>query len=357
MIQNINEVKPLLKGMNWCQFYPFNALTPKFDYTNSKGTFNIHHLIGCGALSVGQIIYYWGIKGYKRGYGKIDKMGIKQDAIDEFEYDNIKLEYLYSYGSKQYNGRPYNDENRSLTKSEKSVAKLLICPHVGLGSNYRDEDGVGRLTTAPVSNLKSFFKEMNFTPNYNSRADLHFHETKIVEYLQKGVPSIVVVALDDGDLYNQGGTHMFIVDGYKKENGIYLFHFNLGGFTNDKTYNDRYATIDKLTNESNVTIKNMISVSPEPYEYEPYEYESINYGDVNQDSVINDEDIIQAVKNIKHVQYVEEGDINKDNKLSDSDIELIYEKLDNPNPISTKIKHIYNIKQLVNNIHIQLIYN
>lgn len=281
-----NSISPLL-ACKWAQGTPFNN-NLVFDGKKS--------LVGCGAIAVGQVLYYWGTKGYHRGC-----TATKAYKTETNLYDVAALSPLTVF------------DYANLTKGKPTakvkidaVAKLLEYVGKALQSDYgQGATSVYTNKIAPTlrDNLRmgSGIKELYSL--YTSAANF---ENTIYKEIAACRP---VILFGSGD---KGG-HFFVCDGYDATQDLYHMNWGWGG-----SY-DGYFALTALAPTSyafNSRKRAYVNIDPE-----------YKLGDINKDNEIDITDAMQVIQDVNHGKTKEIEDINSDGQVTITDAMLIIDKI------------------------------
>lgn len=278
-----HSISPLLKTV-WAQGSPYN------DHLVFEGKKSI---VGCVALSMAQILYYWGVVGkdgkkYHRGCIGTDayttatnkyKVGALP-PITRFDYDHL------------------TQKTPSSAASIKSVAELVKYCGYAIQSNYTPS-----LTTASNSKardiLRTHFRLGNPVLTWASGGEAKF-EQKIYNELANGRP-VMIAGYRAG-----GGGHMFNCDGYDSDKD--LFHFNLGWGGSGNGWYAMTAIKPKADKEYTINLSAIIGIQPDYI-----------LGDVNGDGKIDISDVTAVAGAVLNDRYTDRADVNSDGSVSIED--------------------------------------
>ena len=276
-------IDPLLKT-KWGQGTPYN----KNLVFEDKST-----LVGCAAIAAGQIIYYWGTKGFHRGctatpaYTTLTN-GYTVKALPStitFDYKNLTAT------------KPTTD------KSKEAVAKLLEYVGKAMYSDYKP-NSTTVYTDKIVPALKENFRMGDVKLVNSSTVSEQRFSDIVYDELKLGRPVI---------LFGTGtnGGHFFVCDGYDASTG--LFHMNWGW---NGSYNGWFAmsALTPTTKNYNSRKRAYIGIAP-----------LYKAGDANKDGEVNITDVTATVNSINSGKYNEGSDINYDGQVTVTDVELLVE--------------------------------
>lgn len=280
------SVSPLIKT-TWAQGSPFND---RLVFDDGK-----HSLVGCNAVSLGQILYYWGVTGvdgkkYHRGCIKTTAYTTKTNgyrvaslpAITRFDYDNLT--------QKAPTGKD----------SIKAVSTLLEYCGKSITSNYAPGSTAASPTTAARVLTTHFRMGDNIRMIYASSGEAKFAETVYNELVNRK-PVII-------NGYHASGGHSFICDGYDAATGRFHFNFGWGG-----SYNGYFAmTAINVKNTYNSNKNATIGIQPDYI-----------LGDVNGDGNIDISDVTAVTRAVLNDNYNERSDVNSDKSVTIADATTI----------------------------------
>ena len=223
---------PLLNDIKWNQWSPWND---KLDFGDGKC------YTGCVCTAISQVVYYWAMKGRKRGclgapaytssrtYGsKTYKYNIpKTEPVAMFDYDNM-----------------FGILTTSTSKTRKNNV-AAFCAHVGkvIRTNYSPSSAGSSAKTWVVQNaLEDYFKlgEVEFYEHPSEYKLTNVVLPKVREALAKGIPVIMV----GSDVNNAGACHCFVCDGYDESNDRYSINWGYSG------KGDGWFTMDNLVSQT-----------------------------------------------------------------------------------------------------------
>lgn len=273
---------PALVKATWSQDAPYNdkLLFPE----NPKKC-----MVGCVAVTIGQIMQYWGTKGYHRGctattkyrWSKSDITVMPLPPIACFDYKNMTA------------GMPETKEQIE------AVSTLLEYVGKAVQLNYSPSGTGGKISiyTKMMRDRLRLGKQIR-SINADSIGPGSF-EDAIYKELAEGRP---VAMRGTGE----AGAHSFICDGYRADAD--LFHFNWGWGGN---YNGWYA-MSALTLRAKHSFNSkkaaVIGIKPDYI-----------LGDIDGDGKISVSDAVKINESILNGQYNEKADVNHDGKVSIAD--------------------------------------
>ena len=273
---------PFMVTTKWSQGSPYNN---HLDFGDGKCK------VGCPAVFIGQIMYYWHKKGYRRGctatndyHWKGEKYAVKAlPAITKFDYANLT-------------------EGTPKTAAQKeAVATMLEYIGKAMKSNYGLDSTWARTDIFPPLMISRLRLGSNIrTISATALGDAAFEEA-IYQELLAGRP-VGVWGTND----TTGGCHIFVCDGYNVSKGKYHMNFGWGG-----SYDGYYAmTAITLTKTYNYNAKRNAVIGIQP------EYK---LGDANKDGKINITDAMVSINHSLKGTYDEASDVNSDGKVTVAD--------------------------------------
>ena len=253
--------------------------------------------VGCNAVAIGQIMYYWGLRGFHRGClktaayttsGKKYKIPAL-DPVSAFDYKNLTA------------GKP------TKTAAIAAVAKLLEYIGKAIKSNYTTS-GTGAYPSTCASVMKKSFR---LGPNVkliqSASLGLAKFEEKLYNELVAKRPMYMAG-------YNSKSGHAFVCDGYDAATGKFHFNWGWGG-----SYNG-WFTLSALTPAKgyDYTQKKVAIIGIEP---------QYILGDVNKDGVVDVSDAMCVVDDVLQGKNEEIADVSSDGSVSVTDVQLIIDKI------------------------------
>lgn len=250
-------------------------------------------LVGCPAVMVGQIMHYWGTKGYHRGCTATPKYQYKggpviaaTTALTKFDYANLPL-------------------TKSCTAAQKeAVSAMLARIGFALLTEY-GENSSGAYTTDTTKYMPTRLR-LGSTIKYIScdKIGLEKFINTVYNELAAGRPcGFRAKHTKDGTIT---GSHAFVCDGYRVKDD--KFHFNFGW---TGSYDGWYAmTAMNLTKTDNYTTDKGAWIGIQP------EYK---LGDANRDGEINITDVMVTINHGLKGTYDEAADVNSDGKVTVAD--------------------------------------
>lgn len=380
---NISENEKYLIDTEWFQDFPCNS---KFPFTNFNlqryGSRNVHVSAGCVSVAVGQHFYYFYKKfGIIRGHSKVNSQATIKTTITKKDSTGNTISSTTNTVYHQWNLPEVDNIFGDFTEDCHTVYKEFyeeVDNYTGSGSevsnflSYLAADFNTRFTrnakcyesgkvysisdvgTTSVQNMiRVCSNKWNYkdTSPYSEKVIVvnNKYETicnHLIEKINNGIPSLITFGYTTG--FINDNAHTVNCDGYKFVGNDVQFHLNIGW--GEKSYNTYYPL--RLINPKGKDFEgthDIILTTLEPKEGIIIGDDTL-YGDVDKNKVVDDNDVIAAVKSVYNGQYVKEGDIDKDGIFSENDIEGVYNSYENHNDLSTKINYVYKIKRLTDNI-------
>lgn len=247
-----------------------------------------YHLVGCNALAIAQIMYYWGVqRGYHRGCKATPKYttatkGLVIDALPPitcFDYANMTA------------AKPTS------TKGKAAVA--VLCAYVAKA--LRSDLGTAE-TSATRTRLETVMQSTlrlgDCRHIYKSNtADF---EEQIYDDIANGRPVILTST--------SSGGHTFVVDGYDAETKKYHINWGWSG-----QYNGWFSLTALNVNGRNYNGSLMAVVGIEP---------QYKLGDATGDGVIDISDVVKVASDAASGKSSKASDINSDGKVTKEDAAL-----------------------------------
>lgn len=205
------SVNPLIID-NWGQSEPCNLFCP-FDTTELQRT-----VVGCAALSMAQVIHYWGYP--TNGMGSHTYI---HPTYGQLSADFANTTYLYHLMP--------NDVFSAMTLAQKEAISMLtyqcgVSMEMNYGINASSAYPVGGAPSAEYSFQNYFgYPDVHCIRKFQFNSDQEWIDT-LVGQLDMNRPILYTGAGD-------GGNHTFVVDGY--DNNYYL-HINWGWFGTNNGY-------------------------------------------------------------------------------------------------------------------------
>lgn len=292
MVYDARADIPAMIKAAWAQTAPYNANLVFGEAYEGKAC-----KVGCVAVAIGQIMHYWGTKGYRRGctattgYRYTNNPAIvgALPPITVFDYKNLTA------------GKPG-------TKAQKAAVATLL-EYCGKASKleYSPTGTGGVIATYSVAMRQRLRLGSAITTiSAATMGDAAF-ERRVYHELAAGRPVIMQ------GYKPTGGGHAFVVDGYI--GGLYHINWGWGG-----TYNGRYAlsALDPAAGYSYNTGK-MAVVGIQP---------DYRLGDVNGDGDVNVTDVMEISQQILgNKPQTEAADINSNGEVTVTDRQLLVKQI------------------------------
>jgi len=238
----LTVINPLTTS-KWGQSYTNDGHCPGY---NSLASSNIgcacnHCAIGCVAIAMAQIMYYWKHPLNKGFYNYYDWCFMRDELISD------------------------NGTNPTFAKEQEAISSLTYACAESVGMNYcSDGCGSGATTSDAVDALVYSF-------GYHGDADYRrkwwYSNTAWKNFIKSDLDNRQpIIYRGEGS-----GGHAFICDGYDERSDGDYFHFNWGWYG---AYSDDWFTLDNLTpgNQHNYTDSQaaIFHIKPEPSAYIDY---------------------------------------------------------------------------------------
>lgn len=275
---------PYMVKATWSQGTPYNNHLV-FDAFDGKKC-----VVGCVAITVGQLMQYWGTKGLHRGCTATTKYRWSGSEvtvqalppITVFDYANITP------------GKP------KTTEQIEAVATLLEYVGKALKLDYSPSGTGGYLSVYSVMmrDRLRLGKSIKTIAAGTLGNDAFFQS--VYEELAAGKP----VAMSGG---NSNGRHSFICDGYRTKDDKFHFNWGWGG-----SYNGWFAgtALNPTTGYTyNNTKYAILNIKPEYI-----------LGDVNGDGHVDVTDVMTIVDHVLTDKFDEKADVNADGTVSNADV-------------------------------------
>ena len=278
------SVKPLIE-CQWSQSAPFNG---KLKYKSK------YQLVGCTALAIAQIMYYWMVqKGYHRGCKATPKY---TTATNQYAVEALPPITVFDW--KSLVAKPKT--------AEQKAAVATLCEYIAkaLRSDFgRSATSAQRTLVETI--LNTYLRMGNSKHVYRSIAGKPQFEELIYNEIVNGRPVYMSST--------SSGGHSFVIDGYDAESGKYHVNWGWGG-----DY-DGYFTIGAF-NPSNLNYSGslMAVVNIQPLYL---------LGDANGDGKINISDIMTVINTANKGRATKQTDINSDGKVTIDDAKVIEDYL------------------------------
>lgn len=272
---------------SWAQTAPYNIKLPVI---NGKTC-----LVGCPAVTLGQLMYYWAKRGYRRGC----------TATSQYRYgtDGVLVKALSPVIVFDYNNMSTGKPTTAVQKE--AVGTLLeYCGKAMMVKYGTSATGASPSTYLPLA--QSRLRMGKATTVYADKIGNAAFADAIYAELVKNNP----VAMGG---YHANGGHSFICDGYRVKDNKFHFNWGWGG-----SYNGYYAMT-----ALNPTSVNTYNLDKAAYIFRP-EY---ILGDVNKDGKVNITDVMTTVDDVLSGKFDEAADVNSDGKVTVADSQLIVNKV------------------------------
>lgn len=280
------SITPLVPT-KWAQGNPYNTnLT--FDGKTS--------LVGCAAVAIGQILYYWATRGYHRGCMATKAYKTRTNLYEVAALSPLTVfDYVHLTAKK-----PSTKDNIN------AVATMLEYVGKALQSDYA-VGSTSVYTNMIVPVLRDYLRMGKCVKEiYSAYTTASNFDDAIYNELVKHNP---VVLFGTGE---RGG-HFFVCDGYDAQTDFYHMNFGWGGSC------DGYYALSALNpNNKNYNSRKRAYVGICP---------DYILGDVNGDGEINVTDIAQVVQDAGTGKYSIEADVNSDGKVTTTDAANIVEHI------------------------------
>ena len=273
---------PYMVKTKWGQGSPYNN---HLDFGDGKC------LVGCPAVMIGQIMHYWGTKGYRRGctattdyQWKGERYKVKAlPPITMFDYANLTT-------------------SKPKTKEQiEAVASML--EHIGkaIKSNYDIDATWAQTDVYPPMMISRLRLGKTIRELQAVKVGEAAFDEAIYKELLAGRPVGICGSND-----SRAGSHAFICDGYNAATNKY--HLNFGW---DGGYDGYYAmTAINLTKDYNYNARKKAWIGLQP------EYK---LGDANRDGEVNITDAMVTINHGLKGTYDEAADVNSDGKVTVAD--------------------------------------
>ena len=283
MMERIS-IKPLIE-CQWSQSAPFNN---KLKYKSRL------QLVGCTALAIAQIMYYWMVqRGFHRGCKATPKY-----TTDTNKYAVEALPPIMVFDWKSLVAKP--------ATAEQKAAVATLCEYIAkaLRSDFgRSATSASRTLVETV--LNTYLRMGNSKHYYQSTTGKAKFDELIYDELAHGRPVFLSST--------SSGGHSFVIDGYDADSGKFHVNWGWGG------QHDGYYAISALKPDGlNFTGSLMAVINIEP---------TYILGDANGDGKINIADVVTVINHANKNQSTKATDINSDGKTTIEDANIISEHL------------------------------
>ena len=255
---------PYMVKTKWGQYAPFNA---KLVFDGKI------MLVGCPAVMVGQLMHYWGTKGYRRGCTATPKYQWKggpvipaTEALMKFDYANLPL-------------------TKSCTAAQKEAVSAML-QKIGYAFLTEYGESASGAYTTDITKYMPTRLRLGSTIKYISceSMGLQAFVNAIYNELANGRPCGFYAKHSTNGAIS--GSHVFICDGYYAMSALNL------------TKTDNY-TADKRA---------WIGIQPE-----------YKLGDANRDGEVNITDVMTTINHSLKGTCDEASDVNSDGKVTVAD--------------------------------------
>lgn len=279
------SVSPLLKT-NWNQGAPYNDLC-SFNGESCRA--------GCVAIAIGQLLYYWASKGYKRG---CTATAAYTSKTMKYKVEGLPPMPVFDY------------ENIALTKPSTAAQKNAVATLIGYCGRATKMD-----YTPGGSGTNDYFKELSTKFRL---CDVHKwvkaangeeeYQEAVIDELRNGRPVLMY-----GANASNTGAHAFLCDGWRARDD--KFHFNWGWGKYDGWF--RMTALSKGT-AFDFSYKRMSVVGIQP---------TYILGDVNGDGYINMSDVTKVINTANKGTDDPQCDVNYDGKVDKADATTIIDTI------------------------------
>lgn len=248
-------------------------------------------MVGCPAVMIGQIMFYWGYKGYRRGCTATTAYSYKGEPYKVSALPPITV-FDYAHMT---TGKPKTAEEKEAVATLLEYIGKAVKSCYGLDSTWAYTNVYPDMMRDRLR-LGSGIKEVNTL----ELSEAAFAE-KVYQELALGRPVGMSGVNDSGS-----GSHAFVCDGYNAATDKFHFNFGWGGY-----YDGYYAmSALKLTSTINYNIRKRAVIGIQP------EY---RLGDANRDGNVNITDAMVAINHGLKGTYDEASDVNSDGKVTVAD--------------------------------------
>lgn len=280
------SISPLI-DCQWSQYAPY--------YNNLK-IGGKYRLVGCTALAIAQILYYWMVqRGYHRGCKATPKYTTATEKLAIDALPNIMV----------FDWRCLVPRPRSAAE-KKAVATLCEYIAKALRSDF-GKSATSAKRTLVETVINSYLRLGNSRHVYQATVGAAQLDELIYDDLAHGRP----VYLSGSS--SKSGAHSFVVDGYDATTGMYHINWGWGG------QDDGYYKLSALKPDGeNFSGSKMAVINIEP---------QYKLGDANGDGIINVADVVTVINHANKNQSSKATDINSDGKTTIEDANIISEHL------------------------------
>lgn len=268
----------------WAQTAPYNCKLPQIDGKTC--------LVGCPAVTLGQLMYYWAKRGYRRGCTSTQQYRYGTDGVIVKALSPVTV---FDYGNMS-TGKPATAVQKEAVGTLLEYCGKALLMRYGVASS-----GVSPSTYLPL--VQSRLRMGKAKTIYADKMGEAAFADAIYAELAKGNP----VAMGG---YHANGGHSFICDGYRAKDNKFHFNWGWGG-----RYNGHYAMT-----ALNPTSGNTYNLDKAAYTNIRPEY---ILGDANRDGKVNITDVMTAVDDVLEGKFDEAADVNSDGKVTVADSQRI----------------------------------
>lgn len=285
-MSNRISIKPLV-DCQWGQGSPY--------YNNLKYN-KKYQLVGCTALALAQIAYYWMVQ---RGYHR----GCKATPQYTTTTKGYKVEALPPITVFDW---------RSLVPKPKTAAQkkavAVLCEYIAkaLRSDFRPNGTTGKRTMVETV-IDSYLRLGDSRHVYQATVGKAEFERLVYEDIAAGRPVYM-----SGQSSKSGG-HSYVIDGYDAEQDLYHVNWGWSG-----KFDGYFPLSSMIVDGDNYNGSKMAVINIEP---------TYKLGDANGDGVINIGDVMTVTNMANQGKTSKQADINSDGKVTKEDADLIVEHL------------------------------
>ena len=273
---------PYMVKTKWSQGSPYNN---RLNFGDGAW------MVGCPAVMIGQIMFYWGYKGFRRGCTATTAYSYKGEPYKIAALPPITV-FDYAHMT---TGKPKTAEEKEAVATLLEYIGKAVKSCYGLDSTWAYTNVYPDMMRDRLR-LGSGIKEVNSL----ELSEAAFAE-KVYQELALGRPVGMSGVNDSGS-----GSHAFVCDGYNAATDKFHFNWGWGGY-----YDGYYAmTALKLTSTINYNIRKRAVIGIQP------EY---MLGDANRDGKINITDAMVSINHSLKGTYDEASDVNSDGKVTVAD--------------------------------------
>ena len=244
--------------------------------------------VGCVPVAIGQILYYWAQKGFRRGC-KAPKAYTTRTNLYKVAAMPPVTTFDFAHMT---TGKPTTKAaKKAVADMLETIGKAVCADYTPTGTGVRHGDSDPKLS--------SYFRlGSGITRIYASKTGVPAFCERIRKELSEGCP---VLMTGSGT-----GTHAFLCDGYRADDDKFHFNWGYGG-----KYDGHYKmTALKLSDTRNYSSYKSAVVNIKP------EY---ILGDVDHNGRVDISDVLGAVDANMKGKYKEEADVMPDGKITNDD--------------------------------------